>query len=261
MLTSETKQNKVYLICFFPSVAGGFCPSSQEYKKPPQLSIKLKKAADVAKDSKMWRDDRLPIDILLLAVGTCNFMSCFSLLDKPFRSYKKEIGIVYFGGMGDASDLQKLKIALMICATGAATPGGSSIVLNAVRVLRPKAVFLVGTCLSLGVEKVRMGDVVISSKLTAEGLRTPVSPLLCSLIQDAPYRWVAPLENPDELKVTVHCNGDILSQSERENCRCDDICEQYPGAVAIETEGIGTISLKITLVTLLCFLGDMTVIQ
>ncbi|XP_067056266.1 protein NLRC3-like isoform X1 [Acropora muricata] len=128
----------------------------------------------------------------------------------------------------------------MTCATGAATPGGSlTAVLNAVRVLRPKAAFLVGTCLSLDVEKVRMGDVVISSKLTAEGLRTPVSPLLCSLIQDAPYGWVAPLKNPDELKVTVHCNGDILSQSQRENCRCDDICEKYPGAVAIETEGIG----------------------
>ena len=158
---------------------------------------------------------------------------------------------MYFGGMGNASDSPKLKIALMTCSTGAATPGGSlTAVLNAVRVLRPKAVFLVGTCLSLGVEKVRMGDVVISSKLTAEALRTPVSPLLCSLIQDAPYGWVAPLENLDALKVTVHCNGDILSQSQRENCRCDDICEhaQYPGAVAIETEGIGTISLKMTLV-------------
>ena len=230
-------------------MAGGFCPPSQDYKKPPQLSIKLKEAGDVPKSSETWKDDHLPIDILLLAVGSCDVLSCFSLLDKPFKSYKKGIGYVYFGGMGDASDLQKLKIALMTCTTGAATPGGSlTAVLNAVRVLRPKAAFLVGTCLSLDVEKVRMGDVVISSKLTAEGLRTPVSPLLCSLIQDAPYGWVAPLENPDELKVTVHCNGDILSQSQRENCRCDDICEQYPGAVAIETEGIGTISLKITLV-------------
>ncbi|XP_067056257.1 NACHT, LRR and PYD domains-containing protein 5-like isoform X2 [Acropora muricata] len=221
-------------------VAAGFCLPSQEYKTPPQLSFKLKEAGDVPKSTETWRDDHLPIDILLIAVGSCEFLSCFSLLDKPFKSYKKEIGYVYFGGMGDASDLQKLKIALMTCATGAASPGGSlTAVLNAVRVLRPKAVFLVGTCLSLGVEKVRMGDVVISSKLTAEGLRTPVSPLLCRLIQDAPYGWVAPLENPDELKVTVHCNGDILSQTHRENCRCDDICEQYPGAVAIEREGIG----------------------
>ena len=227
-------------------------PPSLEDKKPPQLSIKLKEAGDVPKSTETWRDDYLPIDILLLANGSCDVLSCFSLLDKPFKSYKRGIGYVYFGGMGDASDLQKLKIALMISATGAATPGGSlTAVRNAVRVLRPKAAFLVGTCLSLGVEKVKMGDVVISSKLTAEGLITPVSPLLCSLIQDAPYGWVAPLQNPDELQVTVHCNADILSQSQRENCRCDDICEEYPGAVAIETDGIGTISLKVTLVNTL----------
>ena len=117
-------------------------------------------------------------------------------------------------------------------------------VLDAVRVLRPKAAFSVGTCSSLGLEKVRMGDVVISLKLTAEDFRTPVSPLLGSLIQDAPYGWVAPLENPDELEVKVNCDGDILSQSLREKCGCNDVCEQYPGAVAIETEGKGILSPK-----------------
>ena len=105
-------------------------------------------------------------------MGSCDFLSCFSLLDKPFKSYKKGIGYVYFGDMGDASDLQKLKIALITCASGAATPGGSlTAVLNAVRVLRPKAAFLVGTCLSLGVENVRIGDVVISSKLLRRDLK------------------------------------------------------------------------------------------
>ena len=231
-------------------MAGGFCSPSQEYKRPPQLSIKQKEAVDLPRSAETLRDDHLPIDILLLTLESCDFLSCFSLLDKPFKSYKSEIGYVYFGGMGDATELQKLKIALMMCSKGAATPGGSFLgVLKAFRVLRPKAAFFVGTCLSLDVEKVRMGDVVISSKLIiAEELRTPVSPLLYSLIQDVPYGWVAPLENPDELEVTVHCNGDILSQSLSQFV---DICEQYPGAVAIETEGIGTISLKMTLVNTL----------
>ncbi|XP_015766764.1 PREDICTED: uncharacterized protein LOC107345557 [Acropora digitifera] len=221
------------------TVAGGFCPPSQEFKRPPQLSFKRIKAGDVPKSSKAWSDDHLPIDILLLTTeNKIDFLSCFSLLDRPFKSYKVEIGHVYFGGMGDASDQEKLKIALMNCPKGSITPGGSSTaVLNAVKVLRPKAAFLVGTCISLGLEKVRMGDVVIASKLTAEGFRTPVSPLLGSLIQDAPYGWVAPLENLDELEVKVHCDGDILSQSLREKCRCDNVCEQYPEAVAIETEG------------------------
>ena len=217
--------------------------------KPPQLSFKLKKACDVPKSTEKWSDDHLPIDILLLTVESCDFLSCFSLLDKPFKSYKLGIGYVYFGLIGDASDHEKLKIALMNCPKGAATQGGSlTVVLNAVRILRPKTVFSVGSCISLGLEKARMGDVVISSKLTtAEGLKTPVSPLLGSLIQDAPYGWVALLENPDELEVKVHCNGDILSQSLREKCQCDDICAQYPEAIAVETEGKGTLSLKIAL--------------
>ncbi|XP_067026243.1 uncharacterized protein [Acropora muricata] len=84
-----------------------------------------------------------------------------------------------------------------------------------------------------------MGDVVIPCKLTAEGLRTPISKRLSCLIQDAPYGWVAPLQNPDEIEVKVHCDGDILSQSLREKCQCDDVFKKYPGAVAIETEGEG----------------------
>ena len=233
-------------------MAGGFCPHSQEYKEPPQVCFEQKNAGDLPKSTETWSDDHLPIDIILLTVESCDFLSCFSLLDKPFKSYKKEIGYVYFGGIGDTSDQEKLKIALVKCRKGAATPGGSlTAVLNAVRVLRPKAAFSVGTCISLGLENVKMGDVVISSKLTAEGFRTPVSPLLSSLIQDAPFGWVAPLQNPDEMEVKVHCDGDILSQSLRDKCRCDDVFERYPGAVAIETEGEGILSQKITLVNTL----------
>ena len=229
-------------------MAGGkekeLCQPSPENKKPPDLSFKLKKAGDVPKSTEMLRNDHLPIDILLLtSVESCDFLSCFSLLDQPFKCYKKEIGVVYFGRMGDVSDQEKLKVALMNCSKGAAAPGGSlTVVLNAVHVLQPKAVFLVGTCISLGLEKARMGDVVISSKLTtAEGLKTPGSPLLGNLVRDAPYGWVAPLKNPDEWEIKVHCNGDILSQSLREKCQNMNICEQYPVAVAIETEGEGII--------------------
>ena len=234
-------------------MAGGkkelLCQPSPEDKKPPQLSCKLRKAGDIPKFTETWRDDHLPIDILLLTVESCDFLSCFSFLDQPFKCYKKEIGVVYFGCMGDVSDQEKLKVALMNCTKGAAAPGGSlTMVLNAVRVLQPKAVFSVGTCISLDLDKARMGDVVISSKLTtAEGFKTPGSPLLRNLVQDAPYGWYAPLKNPDEWEVKVHCNGVILSQSVREKCQCDDIFVKYPGAVAIETEGEGILSLKITL--------------
>ncbi|XP_015776085.1 PREDICTED: uncharacterized protein LOC107354153, partial [Acropora digitifera] len=217
-----------------------FCSPSPE-DKPPKLNFQLKKAIDVPKSMKTWSDDYLPIDILLMTANSCDFLSCFSFLDQPFKRYEFKIGYVYFGRMGDASDKEKLKVALLQCSKGAETPAGSLTVLQkALRKLGPKAVFLVGTCISLTLEKVKIGDVVISSKLiTPDGYRTPVSPLLGSLALDAPNGWVAPLENPDELDLTVHPSGDILSQSLTKTCRYDDICEQYPEAIAIETEGRG----------------------
>ena len=225
------------------------CQPSPEDKKPPQLSFKLKRPGNVPKSTKMWSDDHLPIDILLLPAKSCDFLSCFSFLDQPFRCYKREIGYVYFGCMGNVSDQEKLKVALIDCRSGASLPGGSLfVVLNAVRVLRPEAVFSVGTCISLGLEKARVGDVVISSRLTTtDGFKTPASPRLGSLAQDALYGWEAPLKCPDEWQIKVHCNGDILSQSLREKCKIVNIREQYPKAVAIETEGEGMLLLKIAL--------------
>ena len=226
---------------------------SSEDNKPPQLSFKLKKTGDVVTSTVEWRDVHLPVDMLLLTMESCDFLSCFSLLDQPFRSYNEDLGYVYFGRMGEASDKAKLWVALMTSSEGAATPRGSLVVVQiAFRVLRPKAVFSVGTCISLDSEKVRRGDVVISSKLTtAEGFKVPVSPRLGHLVKDAPYGWVPPLENPGESEVNIHPDGDILSLSLTLKRDYDDICMEYPGAVAIETEGKGMLLLKIRLVNTL----------
>ena len=217
--------------------------------QPPQLNVKLKKACDAVASTIEWRDVHLPIDILLLTVESCEFLSCYSLLGQPFRSYNEELGYVYFGRMEEASDGEKLWVALMTSSEGADTPGGSLTVGQiAFKVLQPKAVVSVGTCISLDPEKVRMGDVVISSKLTtAEGFKVPVSTRFGRLAKDAPFGWVPPLENPGELEVNVHPNGDILSLSPEVKRQYVDICKEYPGAVAIETEGKGILSLKITL--------------
>ena len=116
------------------------------------------------------------------------------------------------------------------------------------RILQPKAVVSVGFCTSLDPEKVKMGDVVIPSKLIfAEGsFHVPVSPRFSGLVQDAPYGWVAPLKNPGELEFEIHRDGDILSQSLTGKSR-SDILKQYPGAVASETECKGILSMKVTL--------------
>ncbi|XP_044167311.1 uncharacterized protein LOC122951348, partial [Acropora millepora] len=211
------------------------------YDMPPKCRVKRSKRSDVPKSSKPWRNADLPIDILLLTVEDCEFLSCFSFLDRPFKSYNKEVGMVYFGYTGNTGDQEKLKVALMKCSKGAAVPGGSlTAVKNAVRVLSPKAVFSVGTCSGLSSDKVKLGDVVISAKLTtAAGFKTPVSRHVSDLVRDAPYGWVAPVENPDELEVEVHCDGDILSQTQTARCGCADLHLQYPEAIAVETEGEG----------------------
>ena len=247
---------------FFSLVACREEPSLEG--KPPQLKCKVKEAGDVPKSTETWSNVHLPVDILLLTVDSYDFLSCFSLLDQPFKSYKEEIGVVYFGRMGDARDEEKLKLALLKCSEGAAFLGGSlTVVLNAVRVLQPKAVFSMGTCISLDLKKVKKGDVVVSSRVTtAEGFKTPGSQRLCNLVRDAPAGWATLLENQGELEVKVHCDGDLLSQSLREKCQHGEICELYPGAIAIETEGEGIIIITENYVRLiLCFLGDMMVIS
>ncbi|XP_068700150.1 uncharacterized protein [Montipora foliosa] len=211
------------------------------YDMPPKLRVKPPKQSDIPIAGKPLRNADLPIDILLLTVEDCEFLSCFSFLDRPFKRYKKEVGPIYFGYTGSNGDQEKLKVALMKCSKGAAVPGGSlTAVKNAVRVLSPKAVFSVGTCSGLSSDKVKLGDVVVSAKLTtAAGFKSPVSRHVSDLVRDAPYGWVAPLENPDELEVEVHCDGDILSQTQAVRCGCADLHLQYPEAIAVETEGEG----------------------
>ena len=219
---------------------------------PPGLSIKLPELSELSKISKPWSHAELPIDILLLTVEDCEFLSCFYYLDKPFKSYCKETGYVYFGSMG-SDDQQKLKIALMKCSKGSVVPGGSlTVVKNAVRVLRPKAVFSVGACIALNSEKVKLGDVVLSSKLTTSFYKTPVSRDIGNIIRNVADGWQAPLEDPDVLDVSVHC-GDVLSQPQvsKFRWRHEDIIQDYPEAIAVDTEGEGKVLLIIFLSTFL----------
>ncbi|XP_068672080.1 NLR family CARD domain-containing protein 3-like isoform X3 [Montipora foliosa] len=208
---------------------------------PPKLRVKPPKLSDLPSVINPWGNADLPIDILLLTVEECEFLSCMSFLEQPFKSYSKEVGLIYFGYIGNASNQEQLKVALKRCSKGSVGPGGSSTAAkNAARVLRPKAVFSVGTCSGLSSDKVKLGDVVVSAKLTTtDGYKIPVSPHLGDLVKDAPCGWVAPLENPDELEVEVHCDGDILSQTQAARCGCADLHLQYPEAIAVEAEGEG----------------------
>ena len=217
--------------------------SLQTSDGPPRLSIELPKASDLPNSSERWSNAELPIDVLLLTVEECEFLSCYYYLNEPLKSYHIDIGHVYFGSMG-GGDQKKLKIALIKCSKGSVVPGGAlTVVKNAASVLRPKAVFSVGACLGLNSEKIKRGDVVVSSKLTTPVYKTPVSRNIGNLIRSVADGWEAPLENPDVLEVRVHSDGDVLSQplAASFGWRHENITQQYPEAIAVETEGEGEI--------------------
>ena len=226
------------------------------YGDSPKINISLPEISELTQNSKRWKDVQLPIDILLLTVKDCEFLSCYYYVVDPFRSYFKGLGHVYFGSIGEDQDV-KLKVALMKCPEGSAVPGGAwTVIKNAVTQLGPKVVFSVGHCSGMSQETTKLGDVVVSGKLamyTYEGvtkdgkilhaLKTPVSRQVAELVKCAGYGWNPPLENPKERNVKVHC-GEVLSGYEHVQVgwRRDELVKSFPEAIAIETKGDGKIS-------------------
>nr|XP_058954658.1 uncharacterized protein LOC131781970 [Pocillopora verrucosa]XP_058954659.1 uncharacterized protein LOC131781970 [Pocillopora verrucosa] len=202
---------------------------------PPELSVKLPKLCDLPAISSSWETVELPVDIVLLAVEDCEFLSCFAYLKEPFKSYHISTGPVYFGCMGDDQG-KKMKIALMRCSKGPGVPGGAlSVSKDAISVLRPKAIFSVGACSGLNSKKVKLGDVVVSAKLITAVYKTPPSRDIGNLIKHVADGWKAPLQNADEYNAKVHCDGVVLSISEANR----DMIRKHPEAIAVEMEGGG----------------------
>ena len=229
-------------------------------RNPPEVDDtklaagKLLKTSDLPgpKDSIPWHKVELPVDALLLTVKDCEFLSCVSSLNPGFyKSSHKDLGYVYFGKINCAEGNTPLKIAITMCEM---VPNGSTLaVKNTVTILKPKAVFCVGFCGGLS-NKVKLGDVVISSKLrtysairvTASGIENkgigvPLNQHLAKLILNADAGWKPPLK--DEVEVKVIKNGVFLSGPEvvdNEDRRAE-LIERFPDATAIEMEGEGKI--------------------
>ena len=225
---------------------------------PPETTCALLKLGDLDVASLEWKDADLPIDILLLTVKDCEFLSCLDYLSGRFKSYNLDLGWVYFGKIGNGDP--KLKIAVIQCNMGSSGPQGSTIVVpKAVRLLKPKAVICVGYCAGLEEKKVKLGDVIISSKLSTyaptkvtkdkiieRGVQVPASPRLSDLIRCADHGWKAPLKNPKELDVKVHKDGLLLSGPEEVSSdeRRAELTKRFPLAIGLEMEGEGKISLN-----------------
>ena len=225
--------------------------SSKDYHgDPPQLLYDVPSSSDIQTTDK---EPKLPVDILLLTVDD-EFLAWYQQLKNPYRWYFPGLGYIYFE-KEDESQKEKLKIALLKCYGGSGGPGGSLIsVKNAVTVLRPKAVISVGACSGLNPAKTKLGDVIVSSRLStyasklvmsdqeqSTGLRTYVSKHFLNVIKNCADGWQAPLKNPEARQaVEVHC-GEILSGPEQIQAeyRRDQLAKCNLMAMAVEMEGEG----------------------
>ena len=222
---------------------------------PPEVSVTLLKNQNLPGKSEPLDEDQIPVDILLLTVDDCEFLGCLSFLNPSFRKLYggDELGFVYLGDTGE--DRSKLKIAVMKCHRGSITPGGSSVsAMDAIEVLRPKAVSSVGFCGGLDSTKVKPGDVVVSEKLITyspskvardgikeTGVKVPLKSRLLKLIPNVRDGWSAPLENPKKHEEVKICCGAFLSGPEviEDNKQCIALRNRFPEALAVEMEGEG----------------------
>ena len=236
--------------CFFLTETA----SKRSLTVPPEVIGNQLKNQDLPKSVTHFDDCQLPVDILLLTVEDCEFLSCLSYLNPGFfKTFHDNLGFVYLGDMG--KDERKLNIAVMSCHRGAVTPGGSVVVvLKAVKVLRPKAVFCVGSCRSLGYDKVKLGDVVMFEKLITpgpcriteggieeRGVKVPLKSRLLKVIPRAGDGWKPPLKDPKAPEVKIH-RGTILSGPVEvidSPKHCKALIDRFPEAVAMDEEGEG----------------------
>ena len=217
---------------------------------PPQLAVGLPSIGDVTRTLK---HPDLPVDILLVTVKDCEFLACYNELKDPFRCYFDGLGYVYFAEVF-GSQPGRVKVALMKCHQGSNGPGGSlTAVKNAAPILRPKAVISVGACSGLSPDKTKLGDVVVSAKLTTyaskvvtsdqeqwAGISSYVSGRFLNIITNCADGWQPPLKSPDRY-INVHNNGEFLSGPEqiRAEWRRKELLDRHPLAKGVEMEGEG----------------------
>ena len=222
--------------------------SNNSDASPPQLAVGLPSIKDVKTTLKQ---PDLPVDVLLVTVKDCEFLACYNELNDPYRYYFEDVGYVYFNSIQS----HEVKVALLKFRAGFTDPGGSLITMkNAATILQPKAVISVGTCSGFNPDKTKLGDVVVSAKLTTYafkvviteqeqlgGLRSYVSRRFLSIISHCADGWLAPLKNPEDRLVQVHCNGELLSGPEQISAewRRKELLDRHPRGAGVDTEGEG----------------------
>ena len=112
----------------------------------------------------------------------------------------------------------------------------------------------VGACSGLNPDKTKLGDIVVSAKLTTyaskvvtndqeqwAGISSYVSRRFLNIITNCADGWQPPLKNPEDRPINVHNNGEFLSGPEqiRAEWRRKELLDRHPLATGVEMEGEG----------------------
>lgn len=200
------------------------------------------------RESKPWHQVELPVDALLLTEKDHDLMSFVSFLIPSFyRSYSENLGSVYFGKLGERENTSKIAIMKL---------HGSPIDIIALKdaavALRPKAVYSVGVCGGLNNSKVKLGDVVIPSKLRTysyveltesgvegQGHAIPLHTRLSESLKSAVHDWKPPLKDDGEVNVitdgAILCGPGVVGSKDGGA----KLSKRFLDAIAIEKEGQG----------------------
>lgn len=226
---------------------------------PPPLNVKISQEKDLAHKAQNVSENFV-IDFLLLTAVRCELQGCYCYLQDPFVYYTEKTGYVYIGKMGDESEQEKLTVGLKECNMGSGVAGGSAMtVQRVVTALKPKGVFCVGFCGGMNVKKAKLGDVVVSTKLslyapskvTEGGIEqrdtiVPLNTKMNDIMKHAKNGWHPPLETDmgeagPRVVLGTMLSGPMLVNSKNDR---DRLLKYYPDAIAIEMEGEGKISFK-----------------
>ena len=224
--------------------------SKDIYGDPPKINIKLPEISELTQNSKHWEDVQLPIDILLLTMKDCEFLSCYFYVIDPFRSYFKGLGYVYFGGIRDYQDVKR-KVALVRYQYSIDRGYSFGALKTAAHLLRPRAIFSVGYCIGMSPKSTKLGDVVTPLELTScyfyqnhKKGRKEFDTTTHHIGRDALTLsghmgdgWRPPIENYTESKAKIH-HGQILRGSGfvQAEWQRDELVKSFPKAIAIDPD-------------------------
>ena len=200
------------------------------------------------------QDACIPTDVVLLTVKNEEFLACYAYLKDVTRSFHDDLSWLYFGKLGKPEN-DNVQVCLVRCFQGSATPGSATTAVHtAIKELQPKVVVCVGYCAGLNLQKVKLGDVVLSAKLatssnseaTSSGVEVRatianISKHMKSLIMCAEHGWKPPVSNVVTQK--AHCLRVIVSgpQLVVDSKRREELLRLFPEAIAIEMEGEGKV--------------------